>query len=245
IASEARLLTSEAFAGAELVAGWSPTGASGSTIADTTSGYGRTLTLSGGAAVEGEEIVLDGVDDAAAVAGPLVDDTGSFTVTALAALDAEKLASKSVGYTGQVVGQRTADGSAWGFWYQLTGHETVLDEETLEERTVPVGVWHFGRLNADGTFSSVVSDEVAALDGMVRLTGTHDAQSGTISLYLGHNQNGEDRAFSAKLGSGDFAIGKGFTAGGWKHYLPARIAEVRLWAGAMASSEQVGTIVGD
>ncbi|MET8348076.1 LamG domain-containing protein [Streptomyces microflavus] len=245
IASEARLLTSEAFAGAELVAGWSPAGASGSTIADTTSGYGRTLTLSGGAAVEGEEIVLDGVDDAAAVAGPLVDDTGSFTVTALAALDAEKLASKSVGYTGQVVGQRTADGSAWGFWYQLTGHETVLDEETFEERTVPVGVWHFGRLNADGTFSSVVSDEVAALDGMVRLTGTHDAQSGTISLYLGHNQNGEDRAFSAKLGSGDFAIGKGFTAGGWKHYLPARIAEVRLWAGAMASSEQVGTIVGD
>ncbi|MFE5995278.1 LamG-like jellyroll fold domain-containing protein [Streptomyces sp. NPDC056454] len=245
IAAEARLLTSANFAGAELVAEWSPAGGSGSSIADTTSGYGKSLTLSGGATVEGEEIVLDGVDGAATAPGPLVDDTGSFTVTALAALDGAKLASKNVGYIGQVVGQRTADGSAWGFWYKLTGKETVLDEETFEERTVPVGMWHFGRLNADGTFSSVVSDEVAALDGTVRLTGTHDAQSGTISLYLGHNQNGEAQAFTAKLGAGDFAIGKGFTPSGWKYYLPARITEVRLWAGAMASSEQVGTHVGD
>ncbi|MEU3206769.1 LamG domain-containing protein [Streptomyces cyaneofuscatus] len=245
IAAEARLLTSESFAGAELVAEWSPDRVSGSTIPDTTSGYGKALTLAGGATVQDGEIVLDGVDDAATAPGPLVDDTGSFTVTALAAPDAEKLASKNVGYIGQVVGQRTADGSAWGFWYQLTGKDTVLDEETLEERTVPVGVWHFGRLNTDGTFSSVVSDEVAALDGAVRLTGTHDAQSGTIGLYLGHNQNGEDKAFTARLGSGDFAIGKGFTSGGWKHHLPVRISEVRLWAGAMASTKQIDTHVGD
>ncbi|WWR53691.1 LamG domain-containing protein [Streptomyces sp. SCSIO 30461] len=245
IADEAKLLTSEDFAGAELVADWSAAGASGTTIADTTSGYGRKLTLSGGAAVKDGEIVLDGVDDTATATGPVVDDTGSFTVTTLAAVDGAALAKKDVGYTGQVLGQRTADGSAWGLWYQLTGKDTVLDEETFEERTVPVGKWHFGRLNTDGTFSSVVSDEVAALDSPARLTGVYDSLNKTISLHLGYNQNGGDQVFTAKTGSGDFAIGKGFTSGGWKHYLPARIAEVRLWAGAMASEKQIETRVGD
>ncbi|MFE0701556.1 LamG domain-containing protein [Streptomyces sp. NPDC058872] len=246
VADEARALTSEGYAGVELVAHWSAEGASGTTIPDTTSGYGRTLTLSGGAAVVNQAIVFDGVDDAATAPGPLVDDTGSFTVTTLVALKGDALATKAVGYTGQVLGQRTADGSAWGFWYEVTGKDDVLDEETFEViGTVPVGTWHFGRLNADGTFSSVVSDETASLDGLVRLTGIHDAQSGTISLYLGHNQNGGAKMFTAELGSGDFALGKGFTSGAWKHQLPATIADVRMWAGAMASSKQIDTTVQD
>ncbi|GAA4904499.1 hypothetical protein GCM10023237_24900 [Streptomyces coeruleoprunus] len=245
IADEARLLTSSAYAGTELIAQWDASGVSGTAVADTTSGYGKSLTLTGGPTVENEAIVLDGVDDAATVTGPLVDDTGSFTVTTAVQLDAAKLLSKGVGYTGQVLGQRTADGSAWGFWYQVTGTRTVVDEETFEEKTVPVGFWHFGRLNADGTFSSVLSDETAALDSVVRLTGIHDAQSGTISLYLGHNPNGEPKAYTAQLGVGEFAVGKGYTSGGWKHHLPARIADVRVWSGAMASPQQVETHVGD
>ncbi|WP_371660676.1 LamG domain-containing protein [Streptomyces sp. NBC_00280] len=242
---EARLLISERYAGAELVADFSAARGSGTTIADTTSGYGRTLTLTGGASIDGEDMVLDGVDDAATVAGPLVDDSASFTATTLVELDAAKLVTKSVGYRGHVIGQRTADGSAWGLWYELTGKDTVLNEETLEESTVPVGVWHFGRLNTDGTFSSVVSDEVAAVDSPVRLTGVHDSVDGTISLYLGYGRNGEPTVYTAKIGSGDFAVGKGFTGGAWQHYLPARIAELRLWAGAMASPEQVEVRVGD
>ncbi|MET8170812.1 LamG-like jellyroll fold domain-containing protein, partial [Streptomyces sp. NPDC005329] len=100
IAEEAKTLTSKLYAGVELVADWSADRGSGTTIADTTSGYGRSLTLGGGASLDGESIVLDGVDDAATTAGPVVDDTGSFTVTALASLDATALAGKSVGYTG-------------------------------------------------------------------------------------------------------------------------------------------------
>ncbi|MFF7780009.1 LamG domain-containing protein [Streptomyces tanashiensis] len=245
VKDEARSLINESYAGAELVANWTPDAASGATVTDTTSGYGRSLALAGGAAVVDGEIVLDGVDDSATTAGPLVDDTGSFTTTTLVALDSAKLATKDVGYKGQVLGQRTADGSSWGFWFELTDKVPGVDKVTYEDITIPVGKWHFGRLSADGTFSSVVSDEVAALDGLVRLTGVHDAQSGKISLYLGHNQNGAELAFTAELGSGDFAIGKGFTSGTWSHYLPARIAEVRVWAGAMASSEQIDNSVGD
>ncbi|MFD0143860.1 MULTISPECIES: LamG domain-containing protein [unclassified Streptomyces] len=245
IADEAKLPVSQTYAGAELVADWNAADATGSTVPNSAAGYGPALTLSGGAAVEGGEIVLDGVDDAATAAGPVLDDMGSFTATTTVRLDSAQLLTKPVGHTGQVFGQRSSTGSAWGFWFQLTGKETALDPETMEERTTPVGKWHFGRLNADGTFSSVVSDEVAAMDSLVRLTGVFDAQDGTISLYLGHNRNGEPAAFTAQVGSGDFALGKGFTAGAWSHHLPARIAEVRLWAGAMAGADQIETTVGD
>ncbi|MFD1661616.1 LamG domain-containing protein [Streptomyces caeni] len=245
ISDEARLLTAQQYAGVELVADWSAGQGSGNSVPDTTSGYGASLTLAGGASLDGESIVLDGVDGAATTAGPVVDDTGSFTVTALASLDGGTLAAKDIGYTAQVLGQRTVDGSAWGFWYELTGKDTVLDEETLEDKTVPVGKWHFGRLNADGTFSAVISDDVAAVDGMVRLTGVFDAQAGTISLYLGGNPNNAPQAFTAETGSGDFAVGKGFNGGAWQYFLPGRVAEVRLWAGAMAGWEQVGETVGD
>ncbi|MEU8586896.1 LamG domain-containing protein [Streptomyces sp. NPDC048664] len=245
IADEAKLLTSQKSAGVELVADWSADQGSGISVPDTASGYGRSLTLSGGASLDGESVVLDGVDGAASTAGPVVDDSGSFTVTTLVSLDGEKLAAKPVGYTAQVLGQRTADGSAWGLWYQVTDKKTVLDEDTLKEKTVPVGLWRFGRLNADGSFSAVSSEDSALVDGMVRLTGVFDAQAGEISLYLGGNPSGDGAAFTAKAGSGDFAVGKGFTKSTWQHYLPGRVAEARLWAGAMAGWEQVGESVGD
>ncbi|MGW0916235.1 LamG-like jellyroll fold domain-containing protein [Streptomyces sp. NPDC002784] len=245
ILDESRLKVAESFAGVELVGGWLADKGSGTTIADTVSGYGRTMTLSGGASLNGEEIVLDGVDDAATAAGPLVDGTGSFTVTTLAELDSARLLSKEVGYKGQLAGQRTADGSAWGLWYELTGKEAVLDGETGTEKTVPIGKWRFGRLNADGTFSAVTSDEGALLDVGVRLTGVFDAQAGTISLSLGGTPNGDALAFTALVGAGEFAVGKALDAGAWKHFLPARIAEVRVWAGAMASSEQIEAQAGE
>jgi hypothetical protein len=233
------------YAAVELVADWSADRGSGTTIADTTSGYGRTLTLAGGASLDGEAIVLDGVDDAATASGPLVDDTGSFTATALTALDKDEIARKPVGYAGQIMGQRSADGSAWGLWYERGPDNTVWDEEAMEERLVPTGHWRFGRLNADGTFNAVTSMEEAAMDGMVRLTGVFDAQNGTISLYLSSNINDAPQAFTAKVGAGEFTVGKGFSKTAWQHFLPARVAEARVWTGAMATPNQIGESVGD
>ena len=46
-------------------------------------------------------------------------------------------------------------------------------------------------------------------------------------------------------GSGDFAVGKGFSATAWGHFLPARITDLRLWAGAMSDSDQIDAVVGD
>ncbi|MFF3758458.1 LamG-like jellyroll fold domain-containing protein [Streptomyces sp. NPDC002185] len=244
VAEEARLTMPGGMTGVELVGSWSASNTSGTTVSDPDSGYGRVMTLAGGAALAGEEIVLDGVDDAATVTGPVIDDTGSFTVSTQVALDRAKVLAKGVGYTGQVVGQRTADGSSWGLWFKTTGTKTVLDEETLEEETVPVGYWFFGRLNTDGTFSAVQSDEEAALGATVRLTGIFDAQSGEIALRVGTSQNGDWEKYTAQAGTGDVAVGKGMTGGVWKHFLPAKVSDVRLWVGAMNNENQIESQIG-
>ncbi|MGW2573007.1 LamG domain-containing protein [Streptomyces sp. NPDC001537] len=240
LATEARLKTNDSFAAAELVASWDPSAATGTTVADTTSGYGSLLTLSGGASLDKTGIVLDGTDGAASAPGPLVDDTGSFTATTAVQLNSKTLAAKPIGYVGQVLGQRSSDGSAWGLWYQLTA-----TEDDPENGTVPVGYWHFGRLNADGSFTGVVSDSVADLGSAVRLTGVFDAQSGAVSLYVGDAQNGDATAYTATPGTGDFAVGEAYVNSAWGHYLPATVSDIRIWAGAMASQEQIAETVGD
>ncbi|MER5450555.1 LamG domain-containing protein [Streptomyces sp. NPDC002764] len=241
LATEARLKTNDSYAAAELVAAWDPSAATGTAVTDTTSGYGPSLTLSGGASLDGTGIVMDGTDDAASAPGPLVDDTGSFTATTAVQLNGAVLAAKPAGYVGQVIGQRSSDGSSWGLWYELTGTDT--DPET--DATVPVGYWHFGRLNADGSFTGVVSDSTADLGSPVRLTGVFDAQSGTVSLYVGDAQNGDATAYTATPGTGDFAVGKAYVNTLWGHYLPATVSDIRVWAGAMASQEQIVETVGD
>lgn len=243
VSQEARALISQQRAGVELVAAWHAASGIGTTVPDTVSGYGRDLTLTGGAVSDGQAIVLDGVDDGAGAPGPLVDDTGSFTVSTAVALNGTELAAKPIGEVGQVVGQRAADGSAWGLWFEMTGKETVLDDTGME-KTQAVGFWHFGRLQADGTFSSVKSDRTAQMDGLVQLTGVFDAQSGSISLYLSHTQTGETAGFTAEAGTGDFAVGRAFAGEAWSHHLPARIENIRVWAGAMAGEDQVRDVTG-
>ncbi|WP_405996327.1 LamG-like jellyroll fold domain-containing protein [Streptomyces sp. NBC_00986] len=243
IATEDGLLDSNGASSVELMGAWNPDGASGTTLADTTSGYGRTLTLSGGASLDGQSIVLNGTDGAATSPAPVLDDTASFTATTLVDVDSDALLTKSVGYTAQVIGQRDADGSSWGFWYQLTG--TDLDPDT--DTTIPVGKWYFGRLNTDGSFDGVVSDEAAVLGSPVRMTGAYDAPSGTIHFYLGPDENGFDvtHPYTAAAGSGEFAAGEGYTGGAWGHYLPGKISDIRLWAGAMAGPQQIIDTIGD
>ncbi|MFV0134439.1 LamG domain-containing protein [Streptomyces sp. HMX87] len=244
IADEARLVVNGAYNAVEPVAVWSADGASGTTLPDTTSGYGHTLTLSGGTAPDGEEFLFDGVDDAAVANGPLVDDTGSFTVSTEVTLDGAALAEKEPGYVGMVLGRRSADGSTWGLWYEATGWTTVLDPETFEEKLVPVGLWRFGRLNTDGTYEAVSSEEAARTDTPVRLTAVHDAQDGTIALYIGSVRNGDARPFAAAPGSGAFTVGAATNGETRTHHLPARVKIVRVWDGAMASAQQVDEIDG-
>lgn len=224
----------------ELVADWEPQGSTGTApLTDTVSGYGRTLQMNGDAKVEDDAIILDGNGDSVTTPGPVVDDRESFTVTTEVEMDATAL----VGDTAQILGQRTADGAAWGLWYQRTGSEEYMDEETGELVSRPIGFWRFGRLNSDGSFTAVDSEE-AASDGAVRLTGVYDAQDRVIRLYLASMQNGVNTAYTAVIGSDEFAVGKGFVNSAWDHYLPGKITDIRIWVGAAKDGDQVGDLVG-
>ncbi|WP_406359491.1 LamG domain-containing protein [Streptomyces sp. NBC_00715] len=236
IANEARLLEADGTQDVELVASWDPAGASGRTLADTLTGYGHNLALAGGASLDGEAVVLDGTTGAATTAGPIVDESGSFTITAGVALDTQAMAAKSNGYIAQVAGQRGSNaGASWGLWFEKTG--SVLDPDT--DAQTPVGVWRFGRLNADGTWTAVVSDEptLVSSNSVTQVTGVFEASTGTISLHLGANRNGDDLTYTAVAGSGEFALGEAFVNSSWGHYLEGRITGVRIWAGAMTDQQ--------
>ncbi|MFH8582468.1 LamG domain-containing protein [Streptomyces zaomyceticus] len=236
----------------ELVAQYNPNGTSGSALQDS-SGYGNTLNLAGGAMLGSEGISLDGVDDSGSTARPLVDDTGSFTVSTAVNVTATKLETLPVGTRMQVLGQHTGSGSSWGIWFEKTGMELapvkdaegndVLgpDQLPLMELT-PVGRWFFGRWSSDGS-SAVQSDALLTPNGEIRLTGVYDATEGTISLYAGTTRQGDPKVYQATLGSG-FSIGKEWTGSTWGSYLPGTISDIRLWAGALSDENQVLAVVG-
>jgi hypothetical protein len=228
----------------ELVADWSADGASGTALTDTVSGYGPRLTLSGGAALDGRTLTLDGVNAAAVADGPLVDGTGSFTVSTDVTLDGSAVASWPKGRVGHVLGWRAADGSTLGLWYEAGGMMTTWDPDALEEKLVPVGSWRFGRLDADGTYVASSSADPVRTDEPVRLTGVHDAQAGTIELYVGHIPKGTRRPVPDPVGSGVFTVGAATDGTAWTNHVPARIKDVRVWSGAVASSQQLSEVLG-
>lgn len=236
VSDEARTPTSGARNGTELVASWDPSTASGSAVADTVSGYGHDLALSGGATLDGDALVLNGTDGYAAAHEPIVDSTGSFTATASVELDPDAYASAPVGTRAQVFEQPAADGTSWGLWYEVAGHTTTIDENG-NEITLTVGTWRFGREGA-----SVSADEPTVVDGSrARVTGVYDAQDGTISLYLSIFEQGQAKTFTAQPGQGDLTVGRS-TDG---DFLNGRILDARVWAGAVGGSQQLSELIGE
>lgn len=237
----------------ELVAQHNPNGASGSALQDG-SGYGHTLTMADGASLTDGNIVLDGVDDSASTARPLVDDTGSFTVTSAVVVDPQKLAAMTDKSRMQVVGQHTSTGSSWSIWFERDGTVSIpeLDQDGKQKRDAqgnpimkdaPAGRWHFGRWSPEGT-TSVESQERFAPQGLIRVTGVFDAHSQTITLYAGTNEQGSLMDYQAEIASG-FTVGKERTgAGAWGSYMSDKIGDIRVWAGALSGPEQVETVVG-
>lgn len=134
IAEHTALRDSGGKAYAELVAAWSPGSGQGTSLTDS-SGYEHTLALSSGASLDGEAIVLNGTSGAGTTAGPVVDDSGSFTVTTKALVDSKQIASKPIGYRAQILGQRTATDSSWSLWFEKTD---ALQEPVVDDNGNPV-----------------------------------------------------------------------------------------------------------
>lgn len=249
----------------ELVAHWDATISSGTQVAEspedpdnpasTAFPYRRGgLALSAsGAALTGDDanaLVLDGTAGYASAAGPVVDETGSFTVSARVRLNKALLETKPVGYRGIVAAQATAVGkeSSWALWV-----EKVADG---------VYQWKFGRTAVDSAGKAVdtalapAQDPVGEkeFDTWVDVTGVFDATQdftaddgaqhfGVAQLYVGpFVQQGEDDPglAAAQQGSGALTAGRGSAVGTTGHYLPGDLAKLRVWTGAM-TADQVNT----
>ncbi len=227
-----------------LAGAWSADQGVGTTIPDA-SGHARpAMALATGAILnDADMIAMDGVAGYAGAAGPVVDETGSFTVTTRVAVDASKLATKPPGYAAQVVGQQVAGESSWGLWYQ---QDAVVDG-------VPQGRWHFGRTAVDGSTgvqTTVVARSIDFADvdndPIVQLTGVYSAQDDTMRLYVNEEEQTTDDGDPvfpfAQQGAGELSLGRGRAATQWGRYLPGQIGELRIWAGAM-TREQIYTHV--
>ncbi|PIM66561.1 serine/threonine protein kinase [Streptomyces sp. JV178] len=251
----------------ELVAHWDATISSGTQVAEspedpddpasTSFPYRRGgLKLAGTARLTGEDataLVLDGTSGYASTTGPVIDETGSFTVSARVRLDKASLDAKPVGYRGLVFGQATGAGkeSSWALWVEK------IEGGAYE--------WRFGRTAVDstgkvvGTAFAVAHETIGdhEFDTWVDLTGVFDAtrsfsaadgaqRFGVSQLYVGQfPQNAEDGGLEVdQQGSGVLSVGRGTANGTTGHHLPGDLAKVRVWVGAM-TNDQVKNQIAD
>jgi hypothetical protein len=187
-----------------------------------------------GATLDAEEgsLVLDGETGHATAQGPVVDETGSFTVSARVRADSAAMAGKPVGHRALIAGQRAGAGYSWALWLRKTTEETYR--------------WEFTRtsLGADGSAAEtarVGSSEQAVLDTWVEVTGVYDtvetAGAGRLALYVdGDRQLGWGSADMTGTQQGDGALTVGGDPGGSSgaaHALAGAVKSLRLWTGAM------------
>ncbi|MFJ8647177.1 LamG-like jellyroll fold domain-containing protein [Streptomyces sp. NPDC093546] len=192
---------------------------------------GATLQSNGGG------LALDGKSGYARVGGPVVDETGSFTVSARVRLDSVAMESKPVGYRAQVAGQSAAAGASWGLWVTKYGPGIHL--------------WQFSRTAAgtDGTAGETVTvgaEEMAEMDTWVDITGVFDAQptwgsgkEGEITLYVGPSGQRRSEFGAPQQGTGALTVG---SESGTSAFLPGGLKSLRVWTGAM-TAHQVATEV--
>ncbi|WP_309228181.1 LamG domain-containing protein [Streptomyces lunaelactis] len=207
------------------------------------------LSTSGASLVGGDEgLVLDGTAGYVAAAGPVIDETASFTVSANVTLDGAKLIAKNPGYRAYVFGQATPAGgeSSWALWVEKTAGGGYL--------------WKFGRTATDGTGQVIGSGQVASefaadMDIPVQVTGVFNAAKsadngatyGATSLLVNKQPMTADADYSFSelmQGSGALAAGRGSADGTTAHYLPGSLHSLRVWAGAMNDGQVGEKVVG-
>ncbi|MFD5745924.1 LamG-like jellyroll fold domain-containing protein [Streptomyces sp. NPDC127033] len=258
IAQETRLME-DGVAANELVAYWDATASRGTEIKELSSYAVPNLRLSASGAILDEDdnaLITDGTAGYASAAGPVVDESGSFTVSARVQLNAAKLAAKPVGYQAQVAGQQASAGeSSWALWVVKPADDVYQ--------------WKFTRtgLGTDGKVTQsaqVPGGDIAEVDTWVQITGVFDAQEpwewtdpaneartetryGKLHLYVGEfEQPAEDASgFSAaQHGVGAISAGRGSKGGATGYFLPGALEELRVWAGAMSADQVASQVLG-
>jgi hypothetical protein len=166
----------------------------------------------------GSAIRLDGADDAFETEGPVVDTTGSYTVSAWVQLD------RKPGNWATIVGQDSVTGSS-AFYLQYGGGGRFAfsyDGEPRAEYVVePVlGEWY-------------------------HVVGVRDAAAQTLTLFVNGEQVGQSDVCGGVSPSGPLTIGRGQWGGNPTDYWPGTIDDVRVFDRALSAEEVAAVHAGD
>ncbi|MFD3442771.1 LamG-like jellyroll fold domain-containing protein [Streptomyces sp. NPDC058685] len=229
----------------ELVANWDAAAAAGGSIPDI-GPYAPDLNISPTGAVADPAlggVRFDGVAGYVSAAGPIVDESGSFTVSVNVSLNQHKFQAMPVGAKAYVSGQATPNDkeSSWALW--------------VEKRNSDLYLWQFSRTAIGPTgqvtiTASAESEESAALDSQVQVTGVFNATEdtgagfGQAHLYLSSTHQMFVPFTAVQQGSGEIAAGRGTSGGVKGHYLPGVLTSMRVWAGAMARNQIEPMVLG-
>ncbi|WP_328720335.1 LamG domain-containing protein [Streptomyces sp. NBC_00247] len=165
------------------------------------------------------DLALDGVDDYAATAQPVVDTARSYTVAAVVMLD-----------------HVTADDAAMTLFSQGNDDGTAA----FEVRYVPATQQWELRVSHAGTPEAEVTTVSAAAPpgGLHRVGVVHDTVNGRVALYVDAQETGASVAFrSGWTSTGGLQIGRGPVQGGWGSYLRGSVDDIHVFDGALPGLE--------
>ncbi|QNE22454.1 LamG domain-containing protein [Kribbella qitaiheensis] len=196
------------------VGDWSFDDAQGSLVAADTATPAHPLTLNGAtfgtAGRSGGSLKLDGVDDNAQSASPVVDTSNSFSVSAWVRLTSKKEAV--------VAAAAGSVGSAFELYYSASANR-----------------WVFLRMKTDTASPVVVqalSDQPPVLSAWTHITGVYEEGLGKIQLYVNGrlqaagNVNYTDPGWKA---TGPLSIGQGKYNSVYTNRFPGSVDSVQIW----------------
>jgi hypothetical protein len=183
------------------------------------------------------------------MSGPVVDETGSFTVSALARVDSAELVGKEDGHTVTVAKQKIGNEASWAL-------KLVKLADDLDGDGKPECVWRFERTTVDAAgvkaaSTQVSSTSLAVLDELVHVTGVYNAAEefaegdairfGKLHLFVGADDQVDEATQpnfpEPQQGIGELALGRGHTNNSPGEYLPGAVQKLRIWAGSMESRQ--------
>jgi RHS repeat-associated protein len=210
------------------------TGPSGATLFTSRSaqlGFNNPATLSGGVSWRATDpysdafdnkgsVRFDGVTGQASTAGPVVDTTGSFTVSLWVRPDEYGARSQTF------VAQQGAQQPGFALEYQGSTGNWAFTRALTDTPNAPVA-------SAQGW----VSGSSGGRDFWTHLVGVYDRPSGKMSLYV----NGELRSTATDTtpfaATGAFLIGRGFANGQADAFTDGKMSNVRVYSRALSDSE--------
>ncbi|WP_055487509.1 LamG domain-containing protein [Streptomyces sp. WMMB 322] len=174
-------------------------------------GASRPRPTSGGAlAFDGQQFV--------ASSGPMVDTSGSFTVSAQVRLDRTDISQT-------VVSQDSSNASAFMLRYDA--------QESAWEMRMPKQDTGDGESDAD----SALSGSGPEAGEPAHLTGVYDAAAGEVRLYVDGRLAGTAGRTESFASSGSFVVGRGLSGNAFFQGLDGTVDDVRAFGRALSSAE--------